>query len=61
MNGFYVEDLLRVGNSKFKKLSEIARQKFETARDEDLSFSFAGLGLRQFLNDYFTLEQSFHL
>ena len=60
MNGSYVDDLLRAGNSKVKKLCEITHQKFETTPDENPPFSFAGLELRKLPDDSYTLDQSFY-
>ena len=61
MNGSYVDDLLRAGNSKLKKLCQITQRKSETTPGEELPFSLAELELRQLPDDSYTLDQSFYL
>ena len=61
MNRSYVDDLLRTGNSKLKKLCQITHQKFETTPDEYVSFMYAGCELRKLADDSCTLDKLFHL
>lgn len=47
LSGTYVDDLLRCGNSKYRRLCKKTHQRFDMAQEEELPCTFTGFKLRR--------------
>lgn len=60
LSGTYVDDIMRVGNDQFRKLSKKTNDMFEMAEDEEIPCRFTGFKLERD-NGIINLQQSEYL
>ena len=59
-NGSYVDDMLRAGNSRFRRSPPVTHKVFETSGDDELPFDFAGLHIKALENESLSIGQEFY-
>ena len=61
INGSYVDDLLRSGDSEFKNWCKRTHEKFETSGDEPLPVTFAGFQISRNEHNLLSMDQTFYI
>ena len=61
LSGWYVDELIRTGNTTFKELARETNRKFEMADDQDLPCVFTGFSLKRSQDGTFIQDQHEYL
>ena len=57
VNGIYVDDLLCVGNDKFKSTESFTLERLETVGNDEVPVTFAGIRIEYYPDGTYTIDQ----